>query len=229
MIILGEGGFAREVAGILYDVHELFHSDIAPIVTMHSDSALQSALYSATNGYNNKTICYIGVGDPKLKERWALELAANSFYCPPLIASTARIRDYNRSTKIGDGSIICDGTVITTNVTIGKFVTLNLNCTVGHDSVIGDFTTIAPGTNISGNVKIGRRLDIGSNVVIIPGVELPDGGIVGAGSVVTKTPTFDFYVIDAETRQQVHPFKEVESYVMVGNPAKVIKVNGQRV
>lgn len=84
---------------------------------------------------------------------------------------------------------------------------------------IGDYTNIAPGVGlISANhdfldndkhqsappIKIGKRCWIGMNAVILPGVELGDNTIVGAGAVVTKSFPQGFCVI-------------------AGNPAKIIK------
>lgn len=67
---------------------------------------------------------------------------------------------------------------------------------------IGDYTIFAPGTKIiSANhckndfnkweynkpIKIGKHCWIGANVVILPGVEIGDNVVIGAGSVVTKS------------------------------------------
>lgn len=83
---------------------------------------------------------------------------------------------------------------------------------------IGDYTIIAPNVGIisanhdiydyrkhnKGIVKIGSYCWIGMNSVILPGVELEDFTIVGAGSVVTKS------------------FKEGYC-IIAGNPARLIK------
>ena len=58
-------------------------------------------------------------------------------------------------------------------------------------------------TDIFGRIKIGNNCFIGQNTLILPGVELADNIIVGAGSVVTKS------------------FKE-EGIIIAGNPAKQI-------
>jgi maltose O-acetyltransferase len=68
---------------------------------------------------------------------------------------------------------------------------------------IGDYTIFAPGVKIiSANhdkkdyhshdksispIKIGKNCWLGANSVILPGVELGDNVIVGAGAVVTKS------------------------------------------
>lgn len=84
---------------------------------------------------------------------------------------------------------------------------------------IGDYTQIATNVGIissnhdlydtnkhfESSVKIGKYCWLGMNSVILPGVELGDFTIVGAGSVVTKS------------------FKDGYC-VVAGNPAKVIKL-----
>lgn len=69
---------------------------------------------------------------------------------------------------------------------------------------IGDYTIFAPGVKIisanhkfnynkrsehiiSRPIRIGRNRWIGTNAIILPGVELGDNTIVGAGAVVTKS------------------------------------------
>lgn len=107
------------------------------------------------------------------------------------------------------------------NIKIGKNVFINACCRfqdqggieIGDGSLIGHNVTIATlnhdfspkkRQNINPkHVKIGKNVWIGSDCTILPGVEIGDGAIIGAGSVVTKSiPT---------------------NTIAVGNPAKVIK------
>lgn len=92
------------------------------------------------------------------------------------------------------------------NISLGTDVFLNFNCVI-LDVVavtIGDRTQIGPGVQIltadhprdpaqreSGlefgrPVSIGRNVWIGGGALILPGVDIGDDAIVGAGSVVTK-------------------------------------------
>ena len=107
------------------------------------------------------------------------------------------------------------------NIKIGKNVFINSCCRfqdqggieIGDGSLIGHNTTIATlnhdfnpakRQNLTPNaVKIGKNVWIGSDCTILPGVEIGDGAIVGAGSVVTKSVP--------------------ENTIVAGNPAKVIR------
>lgn len=82
------------------------------------------------------------------------------------------------------------------------------NTTVSFDVVFithdNSATKVIPNaSSIYGRIKVGKNCFIGARTVIMPGVELGDNVIVGAGSVVTKS------------------FLE-DGTIIAGNPAKVV-------
>ncbi len=89
-------------------------------------------------------------------------------------------------------------------IVIGDYT--QISCNVGLVSRNHDFYDISKHESpYFPSIKIGSYCWIGMNVTILPGVELADHIIVGANSVVTKSFT-------------------VPGSVIVGNPARVIKV-----
>ncbi|HOS28517.1 MAG: acetyltransferase [Smithellaceae bacterium] len=100
--------------------------------------------------------------------------------------------EYSKYVTFGKGTVVCSGSIFTTNVTVGDYVQVNLNCTIGHDVRLGDYTTIAPGVHISGYVHVGKRVYIGTGAVIVNGTEespviIGDDVTIGAGACVTKS------------------------------------------
>ncbi|MDL5051584.1 acetyltransferase [Oscillatoria amoena NRMC-F 0135] len=127
----------------------------------------------------------IGIGSPDVKARIVSTITSNRISFPQLIHPNAVIQDPG-SVKLGDGVVITAGVILTTGISTGRHVLLNLNCTVGHDVTIGDYSSIMPGANISGNVQIGKKVLIGAGSNILNGVSIGDDAIVGAGSVVVN-------------------------------------------
>ena len=113
------------------------------------------------------------------------------------------------------------------NLKLGEKVYFNTNCIVldSAEIEIGDYTMIGSGVQIytpehplsieerrkdferALPIKIGRDCWIGSGVIILPGVEIGDGTVIGAGSIVIKSVP--------------------SNCVAVGNPCKVIKKTGE--
>jgi serine acetyltransferase len=87
---------------------------------------------------------------------------------------------------IGPGSMVCAGNILTTNITIGAHVIVNLDCTIGHDCSIEDFTTLSPGCHLSGHTTVRRGAYLGTGVVTVERHEIGPGAIVGAQGAVVK-------------------------------------------
>lgn len=187
--IIGKGGLAREVGG--YIAHR-FKGVRIP---------LEFAEHEEIDNFKDKSKVIIAIGDGNVRKK-IYEKYKNKFNFGILnyASSYPNQREIN---KIGQGCILCPGTILTTNIVLGDFVLINLNCTVGHDSKIGPFTTLSPGANISGNVTIGEGCYIGTNAVIREGINICDNVTIGAGGVVVKDI--------------------IEPGVYVGNPVKRIK------
>jgi sugar O-acyltransferase (sialic acid O-acetyltransferase NeuD family) len=128
-------------------------------------------------------IVYIAIGDPKTRKKIVEYLPFSAVY-GTFIHSSCIIT--GKDVSIGHGSIICPGTIITTNVTIGKHSQLNLQTSIGHDSVICDYFTSAPKVSISGNNFIGDLVYIGTNSCTKEKVTIMKNVTIGLNSGVVK-------------------------------------------
>lgn len=126
----------------------------------------------------------IAIGEPSKRQAVKEMLDGYDVSYTHLVAS-----DKLNRVVVNKGKIIQQGAILTTNVSLGEFVFINLNVTVGHDCKIGDYTTVSPGANISGKVTIGKRCYIGTNASIREGVTICDDVTIGMGSVVLNDIT----------------------------------------
>lgn len=135
------------------------------------------------------------------------------------------------SLSLGEGCSVLSNSRFTGNVTIGKFSRVGRNFEAHGDVSIGRYCAIAQDcffistshrtdlvalqvafqSNIFPNLElkrsdaivVGDNVWLGKSVIVLPGVEIGNGAVVGAGSVVTKN---------------------VEAYsVVAGNPARFIR------
>jgi UDP-3-O-[3-hydroxymyristoyl] glucosamine N-acyltransferase len=94
----------------------------------------------------------LGVGSPTAKRRIVARVGSDNQRFITVVHPTVRLC---RWLEIGPGTSIAAGTMLTVNIHIGAFVSVNRVCNISHDCRVGDFATVAPATNLSGGVELG--------------------------------------------------------------------------
>jgi sugar O-acyltransferase (sialic acid O-acetyltransferase NeuD family) len=124
----------------------------------------------------------VAIGNPEVRQRVVTGLQPDTRFAT-LRHPTAVIAS---DAKIGEGSVIAAGSVITLDVRIGAHAHLNLHTSVTHEARIGDFFTAGPGVRLSGNATIGHRVEIGTSASIRQGITITDDVTIGMGAVVVN-------------------------------------------
>lgn len=194
IVILGAGGHGRETAQLIKDINKTapqweLLGYIDDNETIHGEirngfPVLGGTELLAGDEYKDMyVIC--GFSHPQGKKK----AVARAKQLQPTLRFATLIHPsavYGDENAIGEGTMICAGSIVTTHVAIGNHVIINYGCTVGHDCVIEDYAAILPGTNLSGNVTIREGVQTGTGTAVIPGIEIGAYAITGAGAVVTK-------------------------------------------
>jgi sugar O-acyltransferase (sialic acid O-acetyltransferase NeuD family) len=190
--IYGAGGFGREVKMLIDQINN--NNKQYEFIGFFDDGFLKGTVInnfevlggiSELNNYSNKIQIVLALANPIVKKKLLYSIKNNNVTFPKLIHPNCLIGEDN--VIIGEGAIICAGTIITVNIEIGDHVILNLGCTVGHDTKIGSYTSLMPSVNISGEVEIGSAVYFGTGAKIINQINIGEGTIVGAGAVVSKS------------------------------------------
>ena len=181
--IIGAGGFGREV---YWSLNSIERNDTVFFVDDSYYDGKDPLILPLSKFNPNEYEVVIAIADSYHRQRIVESLPKDTKYFTH-IHPTAQI--HGPDVKIGEGSIICAGTIITTNVKIGKHAHLNLITTVGHDCVIGDYFTTAPGVQISGNEIIGNRVYFGTRSCMKQKLTICNDVIIGMNAGVTKDIT----------------------------------------
>ncbi|EOG1983404.1 NeuD/PglB/VioB family sugar acetyltransferase [Proteus mirabilis] len=213
MVILGAGGFAKEIATVLlwnnYKKENIvFFDNINESIdnSIYNNYLVirsEKDLYSYFKSYDPKF--HIGVGGTRNRSRLLKIGEKNAGILTSIISSTSLISPFDTNITLDKGISILSGVTITASVQIGIGCLVNKNAILSHDVEIKDFVEISPGAKLLGHSKVGSFTSIGTNAVILPNIHIGNNCIIGAGSIVTKNIPDDS--------------------IAVGIPAKVIKKN----
>lgn len=128
---------------------------------------------------------FVAVGNPKIKKLLVEKaISCDLFACDTIVDPSATVLMDKK--KLGKGGMIAPGCIVTSNITLGDYVTLNLNTTVGHDTKIGNYCTTNPGVHISGQIEIGESNEFGTGCIIRDRLSIGSNKTFGAQTAVVK-------------------------------------------
>ena len=131
--------------------------------------------------HKNEVVCTCAIGEPGPREVIQEELEQKGIQFETLISPDVELHS---TVKVGAGSVIAHGVMMTVNIKIGKGVVINGCTTLGHDAEVGDYACVMGGCGLAGYVKIGRRVKIGGHAFIVPHITVEDDAVIAAGSAV---------------------------------------------
>lgn len=192
MVIVGAGGFAKEILETFAQRNELdnlfFYDDVttdAPALLFERFPILRSLdevkdVFEET-GDNRFTL---GLGNPVFRLKLNRKLTSIGGRITSTISPNTEIGRFG--TSVAEGCNILSGSIITNNVILKTGCLINPGCSISHDSTLEEYVQISPGVRITGNCVIGSFSILGTNCVILPKVKVGHNVVIGAGAVVTK-------------------------------------------
>ena len=189
LFIAGAGGFGREVAAWARDFFDTVDDwelggFLDDQLDMLDDTPRELPVVGdlSTYRFEPRDRVFVAICEPRVKKHAVEKLQGRAPFATIIHPSVV----IGSHCKIGVGSILCPHVVLTTNVTIGDHVHLNLKVTVGHDARIGSYSTLNSHVDITGSVEVEEAVFMGSHAVVLPRGHVGAFSRIGAGSVVLR-------------------------------------------
>lgn len=174
LVIVGSGGFAREVLWLIEEINQSTEPPDAPyqvlgFISNDAGSYVQGLPVLGDDSWavahlDRNVRCVIAVGDPVLRAKLAQLYQLHGLHPLRLVHPSVIMSD---AVQLGEGVIVCAGAVLTVNIQLGDFSIVNLNATVGHDCRLGNCVTLHPGVHLSGGVQVGEMTVLGTGSVVL--------------------------------------------------------------
>jgi len=207
IVIVGFGGFGREVAWLANEcgrkVLGFLDDNIEP------GSQLSYTILGGVDSWQDYSDSdfVVAIGNPRVRKKIVERLSSQG------LRSFATLVDpsvkMGESVRVGEGSVICAGSIATIDIDIGDHVIINLNVTLGHDDKLFDYVTVAPMVALSGNVTLREGVEVGTGAAIRQGVSMAKGSMLGMGGVLTKDTDSDTIYIGSPAK----PLKQLPEFV----------------
>lgn len=191
IVIVGAGGIGREAAWIIEEMNKVENKwNLLGFVDDNNSMWGQTLNgYEVLGGLNvltslkSKPQVIVAMANCKVKKD-IVENLQGSFKFATLIHPSVSVSSY---VKIGQGTLIYPGVILTVNTTIGNHVLISGNCGIGHDTNIGDYSSILWGSNFSGYDTLGQGCFIGVGTSIAQGISIEEGYKAMTGSNIVES------------------------------------------
>ncbi|QNH61543.1 acetyltransferase [Hymenobacter sediminicola] len=192
LVIFGAGGLGREVLVLVRQINEQrptwellgFYDDVRP-----ATDTINGLPYVGTAADLNAAPAplhvVVAVGSSQGRAAVVERLNSPQLSFPTLVHPSVAWAPYQQL-RVGAGCIISQGCILTTDITLGRHVLLNLGCTIGHDAALEDFCSLMPHANVGGEACLETGVYLGTNATVINRVRVGARTIIGAGAVAVR-------------------------------------------
>jgi len=192
LAILGTGGHAKSIYDIVKKNKLIFFDKTKKNFKVSNRFFEVMGDHKLIKNHKKKiSKVIVAIGNNEIRKKYFNFLKKNKFK-PATIVHPKSYSSFG--VKIGEGSVVMQGSFINTDSVIGNNCIINSNASIDHDCLIKDHTHICPGVIIAGNVKIGKNCWIGLGAKIIENCVIEDNVFVAAGTLVTKNVKSNSFV-----------------------------------
>ena len=195
IVVVGAGGFGRETLDVIEAINEAGRARFDVLGVADDSPSEANVERLRARGYrvlgtirevveaHRAGVFAAAIGDPTVRRVVADRLAGAGWAAATLIHPAAVV---GSAAEIREGTIVCAGVQVSTNVRIGRHVHLKPNATIGHDTRLASYVSVNPGAVISGDVDIEADVLVGAGAVVLQGLRIGASSTVGASSCLTK-------------------------------------------
>jgi len=189
IIIVGAGGFAREVYSWANDAFSKENYKIKGFLSYNQKDLdgfnVKVGVLGNDDNYkiDKNDLFIIAIGNIDIKKRAVKKLKKRGAKFISLIHPTSLI---NPTATIGEGVVICPYCLISDNVQVDDFVMMNTYASCGHDVKVGKYSILSPYVALNGFVKLENEVFVGTHATVIAYKKVGFKSKIGANSVVIK-------------------------------------------
>jgi sugar O-acyltransferase (sialic acid O-acetyltransferase NeuD family) len=207
LILLGACGASREVADAAeaterFDVRGFLDDDPAKQGGVVSGRPILGPLDAAADF--PEALFVAGMGNPRAprsREAVVRRLGLPDERFATVVHPLAALPS---SCRLGAGSVLLAGSVLTADVRVGRHVIAMPACVLTHDDMVEDFASLAAGVLLAGGVRVGTGAYVGAGVRVRENLTIGSGAMVGMGSLVLRDVGADEVWYGSPARR-VHP------------------------
>jgi len=193
VIMIGAGGFAKEVLDVIDMINQQAADKILPIGFVYDgaqkdkgkriqDIPVLGEISSIQEFDLDEVQLVAAVGRPSWRRRMVTEAKKLGGNFLRIVHPAATI---SKGAKIGEGAILMRYVNIQSGAVIGDFFSADAFVGVGHDVIIGDFVHMSPRAATVGGTVIGNDVFLGIRSTVLR-VHVGDGALIGACALINK-------------------------------------------
>lgn len=186
LVIIGAGGFGREVLGIVrdiggFDVVGFLDQDLSLHGTVIDGCAILGDDGALADLARRSVSACVALGEPRARQRAFDACQQLGLDLPTLVHPNAYL---SPQARLGQGVVLYPGCVVMPGCVIGNSVLINAGVTIGHDATIADFCNLSPGARLAGRVSLHEGVFVGMGACLRERITVAEYAVIGAGSVV---------------------------------------------